>query len=820
MNRLRIGVSLWIAGVPLVAQSQPGAGTPLAERVAAFVASPSAVVQPDYECQTIAAEISNSSLDAKAKLALLEQLQTSASSLTQETVAYVALAVVGEAVRLGDHERSIREARVAIAAPGDGSLASLLRERGLKLLFQQALRIGDVASAFPYLDRYAEVADPCEAGLAEVDLLLHVGMIKAAATALDRLETLEATALQEQRVAVLRLQENLANEQFEAARSGAQRLLRTEGLPIVRVHQARLTEAFAMVRMGEVVEAMGRLRALIAEPNLGREHASLVRAELAMLRLQGGESPASASEELAPDLGVPIADLPDWSLAARARLVLAMVRGAGDRAALSAVHAELLRRHAFSLRQWRATPVLSSGVAFLQWSVRRELLVCLCECEVALGHGNAAMACLRHLLESDACGSLAREMGMAAAEPESLIQRVRPKDGLLAWFVPAPRGSLVVLVDGEGVRLVTLPSDMSLRGLVRKLRLAVRHESVLGAKWREPLAALGAPLADWLDQPELRAALSRSQRIRIIGRELLTGLPFEFLSSPVQEGQWFGHTHAIDYVPSATLATAPRPDLAPRRQARVTLLAAGTQSREASERYPGCVVPIAASQLAKIAAAVDPAVVEVAVDVDREKLLAVLPDTDVLVVLAHGQRRHRDDVVDERQRHRPLGIVLGDGFFGPERLHGLARVPSVVVLASCGTARSGVDRGEDGQLFGTAWLAAGASLVLSAEGDLELQATAQLVQAFLAGLARNMAPAEALQQARIEVAAVPSLEHPALHCALRIDVAGESMGLRLPAAPQPLRWVVWASLACLVALAMVGRRLRKALRTESPSPRC
>jgi hypothetical protein len=646
------------------------------------------------------------------------------------------------------------------------------------------------------------------AGLAEVDLLLHVGMVKAAAVALDRLESMEADTRQAQRVAVLRLQEQLANEQFEDARSGAGRLLRTVPLTSVQAHQARLTEAFAMVRMGDVVEATHRLRALLAAPDQGVEHAtlaSLARAELAMLRLQSGESPSAVSEELAPDLHVPLAGLPDWSFAARARIALATVRGGGDRADLSAVHAELLRRHRFTLRQWRATPVSSSGVAFLQWSVRRELLVCLCESEVALGGDGATVACLRHLLEADACGSLARELGLAAADPDTLIQRVRPSDGLLAWFVPAPRGSLALLAGSDGVHLVALPGDMSLRGLVRELRLAVRDEAALGAAWREPLAAIGAPLADWLHQPELRAALAANRRLRIIGRELLTGLPFEFLRSPTGEREWFGHTHAIDYVPSATLATARQRTAVSRPRARVTVLATGTQSRESSERYPGCVVPVDEEQLAGIAAAVDPAVVEVVVDVDRKKLLAALTDTDVLVVLAHGQRRHRDDATDDRQRNRPLGIVLGDGFFGPEHLQGLGRVPPVVVLASCGSARAGVDRGEDGQLFGTAWLAAGASVVLSAEGDLELQATARLLRAFLERMTRGVAPAEALRQARVEAAAAPGGDHPALHCALRIDVAGESMVLHLPAASPIRRWVVWVCLAALVSFGTVGR---------------
>lgn len=791
-----------------MAQTPPTDTRPLAERIAAFVAAPESVPRPDATCKALVRAVAEAAVEESARFELLQQLQQAARPLTQDTVAFVALALATCAFKLGDHERSIREAQVATTANGAGAAAQFVRREGIRFLFEQALRIGDVESAFPYLARYAEVVDPVSAGLAECQLLLRIGMVRQLAVLLDRLESGEVSAAQRQVIACLRLQEQLANEQFVEARDGAEVLLGSADLVGATRHQVELTAAFAMVRLGDVAAAESRLRTLLGVPGLRPEHATLARAELAMLRLQRGEAPAAAAEEIEPDRATPLAEAPDWSLAARARLLLATLAGGGEARDLSAVHAALLHRHRFMLRQWRATPMRSSGVAFLQWSVRRELLVCLCACEVALGGADAGRNCLQYLLEADACGSLARRLGAPVGSPEVLVQRVRPRHGLLVWLVPAPRGSLAVLVDDDGASTVSLPGDMELRGLVRGLRLAVRDETVLGREWRAPLAARTGPLADWLYQPRLRQILAANRRVTVLGRELLTGLPFEFLPSPSDPWQWFGLTHAIDYVPSATLATREPAVFAAREPVRLAVLAVTAQTEASAARYPGCDVPTDRQRLGSLAASVDAKAVEVEIAVDRARLRAALLGSDALVLLAHGRRRHVEDLEEESRHERALGVVLGDGFFGAEQLADVARMPSLVVLASCGTARAGVDRGEDGQLFGTAWLAAGSAMVLSADGDLELQATELLVSAFLRAITSGVEPAEALRQARVVVAADERFAHPAFHCALRIDVAGGEV-VRLPAASAERigrGWLAYGLGLLLAGAAFVWRR--------------
>lgn len=807
MTRWRGSWAVWLGCLPLLAQAptqKPAPAPParpLADQIAEFLATPAAERRP-ASWRALARAVSGSTLTETARLEQLTRLQTVAAEFDADSQAFVAMVVALCALQLGDHDRVIANAELAESAPGLSKDGEWARVSARKLLYQTALNAGDVERAYRLLARYAEVVDPVTAGLAEADLLLRIGMVRAVAVVLDRIEAAPAEQEQRLRIACLRLQELLANEQLEAARSEAGRLLAARGLAVLQADQVRLTEAFAMARLGDDAAAEARLRTMLGRADLDRSYATLARAELAMLRLQRGDPVEAAATELGPDRQAALASLPDWSLAARARCELA--RGnttASDE--LVAVHAALLQRHTFLLRQWRATPVQSDGVAFLQWSVRRELLVCLCACELALGGDGAATRCLGYLLEADACGSLARRLGAPAGDPATLLQRALPPNGLLVWFLPAPRGSLALLAEADSVRAITLPSDVPLRKLVRELRQSVRDETVLGDDWAQEFAARTAPLAAWAFAPALREALARTRRITILGRELLTGLPFEFLPSPADPAQCFGLTHAIEYVPSATLATMPAGPASATAQhpARLTVLAATSQTTTCAGRYPECTVPVDRADLAAMAAAVDPTVLTIGLEASAAELAAALPDTDVLVLLAHGRRRHPEDAAGELQRQQPLGIVLGDGFFGPERLRTPPRMPPVVVLASCGTARAGVDRGEDGQLFGTAWLAAGSQAVLSAEGDLELRATERLLAAFLTALAAGVEPAEALRQARVAVATEPRFAHPAHYCALRLDARGPVV-LQLPAAPADRDTWRWLLVGALGAAAM------------------
>lgn len=810
MTRWRGSWAAWLGCLPLLAQTPAPTPPvrPLPERVAEFLALPAAERRPQT-WRALAKAVPSEPLTQTARLELLTRLQAVAAEFDADSQALVAMMVARYAFLLGDQDRAIANAELADefaeSAPGLSKDGEWARLGARKLLYEAALTAGDVERAYRLLPRYQEVVDPVTAGLAEADLMLRIGMVRTLAVVLDRIEAAPAKEEQRWRIAGLRLQEQLANERFEAARAGATELLAAGTLPGTLADQVRLTEAFAIARLGDGASAETRLRALLGRADLRPEYATMARAELAMLRLQRGDPVAAAAAELGPDRQAALGSLPDWSLAARARCELARGSPAAT-SELVAVHAALLQQHRFLLRQWRATPVFSDGVAFLQWSVRRELLVCLCACELALGGDGAATRCLGYLLEADACGSLARRLGAPAGDPATLLQRALPPNGLLVWFLPAPRGSLALLAQAGSVRAIPLPGDIPLRGLVRELRQSVRDETVLGFGWREALATRTAPLATWVFPPALREALAATRRITILGRELLTGLPFEFLPSPADPSLWFGHTHALEYLPSATLATMAPPVVPAAGPARVTVLAATSQSAESAARYPDCTVPLDGARLATITAAIDPQVVDVGLEATGAGLTAALAQTDALVLLAHGRRRHPDDATEELQRQRPLGVVLGDGFFGPERLLDAARMPQLVVLASCGTARAGVDRGEDGQLFGTAWLAAGARAVLSAEGDLELRATERLLAAFLAELTAGIEPAEALRRARVAVAAEPRFAHPAFHCALRLDARGPAV-LRVPATPaggSVWPWAVGGSL--LVVAVLVWRR--------------
>jgi len=147
-----------------------------------------------------------------------------------------------------------------------------------------------------------------------------------------------------------------------------------------------------------------------------------------------------------------------------------------------------------------------------------------------------------------------------------------------------------------------------------------------------------------------------------------------------------------------------------------------------------------------------------------------LADARILQLFVHG-------AVD-LSRERPAGLVLAPapGDSGTlwcedlERLH----LPPLVVLAACGAARGPLRRGEDGLTnLGGAALYAGARCVILARGDLELQATLQMLETFHARLRAGDGPAEALRSARRKLSADARWSHPFYHSLLQVVGLGQ-----------------------------------------------
>lgn len=745
---------------------------------------------------------------------LLVRLRGALPTTAGDVIARVALYQALLAHRAGDYEAMLR-----FAEDASRSSEEALRVAALGSVFNAALFLGNIGKAQAALVQLrasrSAAAKPGSTAIGTIDyqwveLLLRTGRIRAAGKALDELE---AAAPDQPQLLVLRLEELLATERFDEALEAARRIAPSLQTATQR-SRLSLSSAFALLRSGRVAEGVDLLRPMLGDPTVDAAYVPRIRAELALVELQQGMPLAEVAGSLGDAVSAPLEGLQEWPLVARARYELRRHREAAlTQPELVALRDALAAKFEFMLLQWRSTPEVSEGVAFLQWSARRELLACLCLAEVAVG-GAAVDRCLQHALAADSCGSMARQLVASPLSATAFRQLAVPPGGVLLWFLPAPHGSVVLIVSQTQSELVELPSDIPLRGWLRELRTAVVDERRLGPSWREPLATLTAPLEAWLFGSGLREVLARYQRVTVLGRELLAGLPMEFLVMPSTDER-LGLSHAIDYMPSAAMAREPR---TVREDARVGLVGVTEPSPEIAERYPQSAVPDSARILTQVAAPIADETVEVVPDAGIAELRRLVASTDCLLVFAHGRRRHWKDADGGQVGLRPLGIVLRDTFFGGEHLVGLPRAPSVVVLASCGTARAGVDRGEDSQLFGNSWLAAGTDLVLNAEGDLQLAATAELVREFLAGLAADLEPAEALRRARVAVARLPGGEHPALHCALRLDRAGLTRPHLQRSRGGPPRWALLVASMVAVGLLVTGFRAWRRRRTQPPLP--
>lgn len=706
----------------------------------------------------------------------------------------------------GDRAAAIELLDVA----AEGGTAGL-RKAAIEYLLPACIETDRIAMAWKWLAPFGEDVDAAAAAATRAELLLRVGMLRPAAVALHELEQVAGETV---RFRCLHMEEMLATEQYEDAIAAAEAIAAMPAAAPADRDRAAIGWAFAALRLGRVAAAEEHLLELLARPlpaDAPADHRVRARADLALSWLRRGAALAKVRELLAPDLALPYDRLGTWSLVARARLELA--EGMAT-AAVAALRDALAARFAFALEQWRALPEVSAGVAFLQLSVRRDLLAVLCLAEVQLGDG-AVDRCLGHALAADACGSMARLGDLEVADAATCRRVGVPPDGLMLWFVPAPSGSVALVVDAGGGTVVPLPPDLALRDQVRALRALVVDERQAAGRWREAIAAATAPLADWLYAPELWQRIGGVRRWTVLGRELLTGLPLEFLPFGVAGDRLVGHAIALDYVPSATLMVAVSKAPRPAAPGGCAVVAAGELDDAGMRECAGESLVVDADLLRAVAGDVDAASVTVRDRTGGAELLALAGDHRLVVVFAHGHR-HRGAAGAEGATlaaYRPLGIALRDGFFGAAQLEGRALGAEIVALAACGTARAGVDRGEDAQLFGTAWLAAGARNVLATDGDLELVATQRLLRTFVCGCADGCDPAEALRRARVELAADPAFAHPSFSCLLRLDrtLAGP---IALPVARGVGAWT-WAGGGAVAALAVTFLLARR--RAQPPA---
>lgn len=530
----------------------------------------------------------------------------------------------------------------------------------------------------------------------------------------------------------------------------------------------------------------------VAARGAGRDTAS-ARADLVDALARGLPSPESVLCRLR---------LAEMDLAAgsidEARAQLAIVRDAPDRnsdtlnaalfaafeaRALRAIEAEreelaaardaVRAAHTALLENRRRIALREGGVGFLHFGVRSEALGELVALELALeGPEQGARTAFDLLGEAQQLGSLARRMGLSAPSLAQ-VQASLPEGGLLLAYLAAPQSGWLLAIDARGVEVHAIEGRWTLQApLERFATLLTRSPAELPAERRSKHAAevdrMARDLRSRLVPDGVLARVLAARSVTVVSESQFPRLAFEALRLP--DGRWMGCAAALDHWPSLPVGV----DLV--RRARATKPA---ESRRAvglaAPTHPGALgVPLRldASQRKSLESAWRGLELWTGSDASAARLAATdLSNARALIFLVHG--------VEDPDRALPLGMALS-GASGTEGVlwsESVAHAPRVelplVVLGVCGAGRGPKRLGEDGAAhLGGAWIRRGAHCVVQSSFDLEESSTRRQIVALGQGLARGRSVAEALRDARRELARERP-EEPYYHQLLQAFGAGQ-----------------------------------------------
>jgi len=562
-------------------------------------------------------------------------------------------------------------------------------------------------------------------------------------------------------------------------------------------------------------------------PTRLRAEVSLAWVETALGRLEDSERLLRAASERAARLEKPQETAEIRAL--EGRVARERAPGGGLRPFLDASRGAYRR----VLDEWASVPLRPGGIGFLHFADRRRVLSELILLAIAAeGAEIGARAALDDLLAAQALGSIARSAALEPGSLESARSRLTSASTGLLVYLPAPERSHLFVIDPALCVHVALAPSFEIERRVDDVSAATEHRpartrdgSIDGADV-ERAAAAARKLADLLIPAEIRETVASWSAVRIVGADLLGWPAFECL--PLAGDRPLGFDLAVSYLPSIPLGISMTEK-------------AGARRPRSAEGLDLCVVaaPLAGAPVAERWPSLAPVRLD---EIDGERLLEpfapdrrrswtgaeatklVLADqavasARVLNILAHGVR------VDDRER--PVHLVLSpsgeddDGLLGCDEVEAL-RVPPIVLLSACGAARGPLRRGDEGiGHLGGAFLKAGASAVILSRADLDLEATVSLVAAFnrsLAGLGRS--PAEALRDARREVAGRPRFAHPYYFALLHLVGLGDVRlfpegGEESPLVPALRAIAAGAAIAVGAACVVALRRRRSRAKTTA-----
>ncbi len=429
------------------------------------------------------------------------------------------------------------------------------------------------------------------------------------------------------------------------------------------------------------------------------------------------------------------------------------ISGGAPRALLEARARELELRAEEFLGRWSALTRRRGGRGVLHYGSRQTILAARIEAELALAEEGslerAAAVAIDALGRGQLAGRLDPSAGDGSPDLDFARSELLPADGGLLLFLPAPQRSHLFALDAAECTHHDLPGvarlDLLRYGLIEALQrdLATGDEASAAS-----VAAAGAELAGALLPEALQARLASWEGLLVVGLETLGYVPFGALRAGA--GGWLGEAHPITHLPSLHLgrALANRRETAAPRALDLLLYAApswGPDDRSAPLRW-------GAAEEEEVAGAypAERRRVRSGGGAARETLVSeALGDYAVLQVLSHGDY----DSADER----PPRLLLassgdGEGVFDCDDLEDL-EAPPLVILSTCGGGRAPLRRGDDGgSHMGGAALVAGAQAVLLSKLDLGYGATRRISGHLHRALSRGRSPAQALWQARREMA--------------------------------------------------------------------
>lgn len=134
------------------------------------------------------------------------------------------------------------------------------------------------------------------------------------------------------------------------------------------------------------------------------------------------------------------------------------------------------------------------------------------------------------------------------------------------------------------------------------------------------------------------------------------------------------------------------------------------------------------------------------------RLQVLCEDASVIHIASHGVFRRDDPIFS--------GVAVADGWLTALDIFSWQLSASLVTLSACETGRANIGGGDEMLGMMRAFLGAGAASLVLSQWVVDDQATQQLMTLFYQNLQAGLTKSAALQQAQLDIAAIPEFRHP------------------------------------------------------------